>query len=63
LASTKPQLGVLLVLVLLQGVMLLMLLHVPVLVGGRMLLFHLVDNELMFVGPLLLSMVVLLVLW
>jgi hypothetical protein len=40
-----------------------MLLHVVVLVGDRRLIFQLRDNELMLVGPLVMSLVVLLVLW
>jgi hypothetical protein len=46
----------------LHRVLLLMLLHVLVLVGGRMLLFLLADRGLILVGPLVLLHVVLLVL-
>jgi hypothetical protein len=63
LASTRPQLGMLVLLVLLQRVLLMMLSHVLVLVGDRRLLSQLGDNELLLVGPLLLLPVVLLVLW
>jgi hypothetical protein len=54
---------VLVLLVVLHGVLLLMLLHVQVLVGGRMMLFQVGDNERMLVGPLVLSLVMLLAVW
>jgi hypothetical protein len=58
----RPQLWVLVLPVLLQGVLLLMLLHVHVLLGGRMLMFLRADNTLLLAGVLVLSAVVLLVL-
>jgi hypothetical protein len=59
LVGTWPQQRVLVVLVLLHRVLLLMLLHVLVLVGGRMLLTLLVDNGLLLVGLVVLSVGVL----
>jgi hypothetical protein len=63
LACAGPQLRVFVLLVLPHNVLLLMLLHVLVLVGDRRLLFQLGDSDMLLVGPLVLSLVVLLVLW
>jgi hypothetical protein len=62
LACARPHVGVLVLLVQLQRVLVLMPQHVKVLVGDRRLMFQLEDNALLLVGPLVLSMVALLVL-
>jgi hypothetical protein len=63
LVVIETQLVVLVLLLRLQGVMLMLMVHVLVLVGGHLLLLLLVDNGLLHVGMVVMSLVVLLMVW